>query len=146
MHTSTYDYPKPTNQQLELMVRMREAAKVYGEALDALLPDGLDKPLIMRAHRLNATWANAAITRLPDETPRADKGGGWPGLSPAREADFPAKPDESKFIDVLFDGPPGPMAGRFVEIEGVTGKSVGYTNWIKRKDGYWALRIPLSAA
>lgn len=46
------------------------------------------------------------------------------------------------FIDVVFDGPPGPESGRFVEVEDMTGKSVGGVGeWIDRGDGMWALRI-----
>ena len=47
-------------------------------------------------------------------------------------------------VHVVFDGPPGPVAGRFVEVEtpdggGIRGISVG--RWIERDDGYWALEI-----
>lgn len=45
-------------------------------------------------------------------------------------------------IDVVFDGPPGPEAGRFVEVEDMSGKSVGVGQWINRGNGMWALRIP----
>lgn len=45
-------------------------------------------------------------------------------------------------IDVVFDGPPGPSAGRFVEVEDLSGKSVSIGQWIDRGDGMWALRIP----
>ena len=47
-----------------------------------------------------------------------------------------------KTIDILFDGPPGPEAGRFVEVEDETGNSIGVGEWIARNDGYWALRLP----
>lgn len=70
MHDSTYEYLKPTEAQIEQMAKVRAAAKDYGNALDALLPDGPDKTFIIRAHRSNAMWANVAITRLPDGTPR----------------------------------------------------------------------------
>ncbi len=70
MHASTYEYLKPTDEQMAQMAKHREAAKVYGEALEALLPDGPDKTYTIRAHRSNAMWANVAITRLPDGTPR----------------------------------------------------------------------------
>jgi hypothetical protein len=70
MHTSTYEYLKPTDDQIKRMAEAREAAKVYGEALERLLPDGPDKTFAIRAHRSNAMWANVAITRLPDGTPR----------------------------------------------------------------------------
>lgn len=70
MHPSTYGYLKPTDDQLALMDKAREAAKVYGEALEALLPDGADKTFVIRAHRTNAMWCNVCITRHPDGTPR----------------------------------------------------------------------------
>lgn len=70
MHSSTYDYLKPTDEQMATMTKHREAAKVYGEALEALLPDGPDKTATIRQHRSNAMWANVAITRNADGTPR----------------------------------------------------------------------------
>lgn len=45
------------------------------------------------------------------------------------------------FLDVVFDGPPGPEAGRFVEVEDAHGMSVSIGEWIDRGDGYWALRL-----
>lgn len=48
----------------------------------------------------------------------------------------------SKHIDIVFDGPPGPEAGRFVEVENAEGWSINFGEWVKRSDGYWALRIP----
>lgn len=70
MHESTFEYLKPTEAQIEQMAQHRQAAKVYCDALEALLPDGPDKTYVIRAHRSNAMWANTAITRLPDGTPR----------------------------------------------------------------------------
>jgi hypothetical protein len=70
MHASTYEYLQPTDAQIETMAKVRSAAKAYGDALDALLPDGPDKTYIIRAHRSNAMWVNVAIIRLPDGTPR----------------------------------------------------------------------------
>jgi hypothetical protein len=40
MDSTTYDYLKPTEKQMELMALMREASKVYGKALEDILPDG----------------------------------------------------------------------------------------------------------
>ena len=71
LHPSTFEYLKPTDAQVDTMAQVRAAAKVYADALDALLPDGPDKTFILRAHRSNAMWANVAITRLPDGTPRS---------------------------------------------------------------------------
>lgn len=48
-------------------------------------------------------------------------------------------------IDIVFDGPPGPEGGRFVEVE-QEGVSVCLGVWIHRPDGYWALRFrPVTA-
>jgi hypothetical protein len=70
LHPSTYEYLKPTDDQLAKMARIRAAAKAYSDILDAELPEGPDKTFILRAHRSNAMWANVAITRQPDGTPR----------------------------------------------------------------------------
>lgn len=45
------------------------------------------------------------------------------------------------FIDIVFDGPPGPECGCFVEVEDEGGRSVNFGEWVHRPDGYWALRI-----
>lgn len=70
MHVSTYEYLKPTDEQVNQMARVRAAAKAYGEVLESSLPEGPDKTFVIRGHRSNAMWANVAITRLPDGTPR----------------------------------------------------------------------------
>ena len=44
-------------------------------------------------------------------------------------------------INIIFDGPPGHDAGRFVEVETDDGKSINAGEWIERPDGCWALRI-----
>ena len=72
MHPSTYEYMKPTVDQTERMARVRAAAKTFNDVLEAELPDGPDKTFTIRAHRSNAIWANVAITRFPDGTPRQD--------------------------------------------------------------------------
>ena len=71
MHASTYEFLKPTDFQIEQMAKLRAAAKAYNDVLNAVLPDGSDKTFIIRSHRTTAMWANVAITRLPDGTPRS---------------------------------------------------------------------------
>jgi hypothetical protein len=44
-------------------------------------------------------------------------------------------------INIVFVGPPGPMAGRFIEVETDDGHSLRIGQWLERPDGYWALRI-----
>ena len=70
LHESTFEYLKPTDEQVARMAIVRAAAKTYAEILDHNLPDGPDKTFVLRAHRSNAMWVNVAITRLPDGTPR----------------------------------------------------------------------------
>lgn len=70
LHHSTFEYLKPTDAQIERMSSVRAAAKAYADVLDEALPEGPDKTFILRAHRSNAMWANVAITRHPDGTPR----------------------------------------------------------------------------
>lgn len=48
----------------------------------------------------------------------------------------------ARFVDIVFDGPPGPDACRFCEVENEKGKSLMYGEWINRGNGYWALRVP----
>ena len=69
-HSSTYDYLKPTDDQIACMARVREAAKVFAEVLQRELPEGPDKTFTIRNHRTTAMWANVAITRFPDGSPR----------------------------------------------------------------------------
>lgn len=61
-------------------------------------------------------------------------------------------PDTMRTLEafqVVFDGPPGPEGGRFVEVEDAKGRSVNVGEWVERGDGTWALNItiaPQSAA
>ncbi len=72
MHPSTFEYLKPTDDQIIAMSKLREAAKIYCDLLDVLLPPGADKTFVIRAHRSNAMWANVAVTRQADGTPRTE--------------------------------------------------------------------------
>ena len=71
MHSSTFEYLKPTDKQIIDMGDARAAAAGYARALDALLPDGSDKTYVLRKVREIAMWANVAITRHPDGSPRS---------------------------------------------------------------------------
>lgn len=70
LHPSTYQYLLPTDDMKVQMAKVREAAKVYSDVIEANLPDGPDKENILTNHRSNAMWANVAITREADGTPR----------------------------------------------------------------------------
>jgi hypothetical protein len=45
-------------------------------------------------------------------------------------------------VDIVFDGPPGAVCGRFIEVEDRTGASIRLGEWVQRDDCYWVLRIP----
>ena len=53
----------------------------------------------------------------------------------------PKLADELTALHIIFDGPPGPEAGRFVEVETPDGYSVNAGEWHERTDGFWELRI-----
>jgi hypothetical protein len=44
-------------------------------------------------------------------------------------------------LRIVFDGPPGPESGRFVEVETAEGTSVKFGEWEEGKDGYWYLNF-----
>jgi hypothetical protein len=47
-----------------------------------------------------------------------------------------------KVVDIIFDGPPSPVSGRFVEVEDTeTRCSLSVGKWVKLEDGLWALRL-----
>jgi hypothetical protein len=50
-------------------------------------------------------------------------------------------PKHSCAINIIFDGPPEPVGGRFVEVETDDGQSLNMGEWRQRPDGLWALRI-----
>lgn len=49
-------------------------------------------------------------------------------------------------IRIVFDGPPGPEGGRFVEVENQEGASIRVGEWRHGKDGFWGLWIPIPQA
>lgn len=55
------------------------------------------------------------------------------------EADPAETPGD--YVDIVFDGPPDHTAGRFVEVEDSTGRSIRFGHWVKRPDRMWVLRI-----
>lgn len=62
LHPSTFEYLKPTDEQIETMKLLRASAALYAETLDSLLPEGPDKTYILRRVRETAMWVNVAVT------------------------------------------------------------------------------------
>ena len=71
LHSSTFEYLKPTDEQIRAMAYLRIKAAAYAGALENVLPEGPDKTYILRRVRETAMWVNVAMTREPDGTPRA---------------------------------------------------------------------------
>lgn len=70
LHNSTFQYLKPTDAQVSDMAAVREAGAGYAGVLEAHIPDGPDKTYLLRKLREVGMWANIAITRQPDGSPR----------------------------------------------------------------------------
>jgi hypothetical protein len=52
------------------------------------------------------------------------------------------RPRDGGHVDIVFDGPPGPDAPRFVAVEDDQRRSIRYGEWVERDDGAWVLRVP----
>lgn len=70
LHHTTFEYLKPTDDQVLTMNTARGLSAAYARSLDALLPEGPDKTYIMRKVREVAMWANLALMRNADGSPR----------------------------------------------------------------------------
>ena len=70
MDKSTFEHLKPTDTQIALMSFVRNAASDYEAVLEMHVPNGPDKTYLLRKLREVAMWANIAITRNPDGSPR----------------------------------------------------------------------------
>ncbi|HXE51267.1 MAG TPA: hypothetical protein VN663_23010 [Ramlibacter sp.] len=70
LHPSTFQYLKPTDAQLEIMAHVRAEFESLATEIDGIVPDGPDKTYLLRQLRDCAMWANIAITRNPDGSPR----------------------------------------------------------------------------
>jgi len=116
----------PDTQQAPGVARfyaLQEALYQFGAAASATAV-GAD-PLVLRRHALDLTGLLlsdiAFFSRI--------------AVANSQEA---VKPP---LIYVVFDGPPGPESGRFVETEDGAGRGVGHAEvkWRQREDGYWTL-------
>ena len=67
---TTFEYLKPTDEQTEAMHKARSAAADYAKVLGDIVPDGPDKTYLLRKLREVGMWANVAITRHQDGSPR----------------------------------------------------------------------------
>lgn len=70
MDSSTFEYLKPTDEQMDKMTYVRDCFGMCARNIDAHIPEGADKTYLMRKLRECAMWANVAITRNSDGSPR----------------------------------------------------------------------------
>jgi hypothetical protein len=70
LHDSTFDYVKPTDDQMNGIVEVRRASKEHARVLASVLPEGPDKTYVLRMLRTVNMWAMIALTRHPDGAPR----------------------------------------------------------------------------
>src|SRR5665213_61850 len=70
LHTSTFEYLKPTDGQAEVMNSLRKTTADYAATIDQALDNGPDKIYILRRIRETAMWINVALTRNADGSPR----------------------------------------------------------------------------
>lgn len=78
LHESTFEYLKPSDDQMAGIQVCREAAAQYAHTLSEFLPDGADKTYVLRKLRTLAMWVNIAITRNADGSPRDGEGEAGP--------------------------------------------------------------------
>jgi len=71
LHATVFEYLKPSDDQLQHMAYVRAAFAEFVSHIDVHIPEGPDKTYLMRQLRDCAMWANIAITRNPDGSPRA---------------------------------------------------------------------------
>ena len=67
---STFEYLRPSDEQAVRMATVRGATSTYAQILEQHVPEGPDKTYLLRKLREAAMWANVAITRQPDGSPR----------------------------------------------------------------------------
>ena len=72
LHPNTFEYLKPTVEQIETMAFVRRNFMIFAQLLDKALPEGPDKTYILRKLREIAMWSNISVTRMADGAPRSE--------------------------------------------------------------------------
>ena len=70
LHHSTFKYVKPSDEQIDQMQVVRDAAAEYARVIEENVPAGPDLTYALRKLREVAMWVNVAIHRQPDGSPR----------------------------------------------------------------------------
>lgn len=114
------DAPAPAERKRTMAPRPDPSTPFNDEELAKLPNWAQGKVRTLNAQLVHALEAVARTKPSPD---------GHPAPNPAD-------------VYVVFDGPPGPEAGRFVECEDADGHGINAGEWTERPNGWWALRIP----
>jgi hypothetical protein len=70
MDIRTFEYLKPTDDQLQKMETLRHAFYDLACTIEALVPEGPDRTFALRELRTCGMWCNISVTRNPDGSPR----------------------------------------------------------------------------
>jgi len=70
MDPSTFEYLKPTDDQMAAMAKVRHGFALLSGLIANEVSDGPDRTYLLRKLRECSMWANVAITRNPDGSPR----------------------------------------------------------------------------
>jgi len=73
MHPSTFEYLMPTEEQQKSMAAIRNAFADCMLNVVTIVPEGPDRTYLLRQLRECGMWANVAITRNPDGSPRREE-------------------------------------------------------------------------
>src|SRR6516164_375608 len=71
IHPTAFDHISPTEDQIGKMADITEAFKICANTILQSVPAGSDQTYILHQLRDCAMWANAAILRNPDGSPKS---------------------------------------------------------------------------
>jgi hypothetical protein len=72
MHPTTFEYLKPTDEQIDTLTILRANFKRTADLIESVIPEGRYRRLAITALEEAAMWANKGVTRDSDGTPRAE--------------------------------------------------------------------------
>jgi hypothetical protein len=70
LHDLAFEFLSPSTDQIGRMSVLRQAFQTLNDIIEEQVPDGPDRTHTQRILRTAAMWANVAVTRHADGTPR----------------------------------------------------------------------------
>lgn len=71
LSNDAFEYLAPSPEQLVELQQMRAVFSQFCTIIDQMLPEGPDKTFVLRQLRTASMWANVALTRNADGSPRS---------------------------------------------------------------------------